>query len=465
MNQPPSNGRAVSSTPTSRSIDDLNTSSTIELTHYPSPEAKAKQNEANATRDLSKATSDFGAALHVIKSSLGSGILAIPNGFKSGGLIFGIFGSIIVGLICTHCAHLVVKCAQELCYLLKRPSLCYADTVEEAFREGAGKRLKRYSKLARNVLDFFQFLTYYGLNTIYVIIIASSFQEVIEHQINFEMNIRFYILILTLFLVPFGLISHLKYLVPFSALANGLLGIGLTITMYYVLQDLPPMDTRTYIGTPRTIPLFLSLLFLGMEGIGTVMPIENSMRNPHHFLGCPGVLNLSMVFVVILYTVIGFFGYLKYGEECEGSITFNLPHDWLAESVKICIALAIFLTYSLQLTASIEVVWNHTKHRFSPPNEERAYYTIRALLIFGTILIAVALPTLAPVISLVGAIGFATLGVTIPAILETVLFWENGLGAYRWRLWKNIILLLVSIFAMITGSITSVIEIINTYKL
>lgn len=57
------------------------------------------------------------------------------------------------------------------------------------------------------------------------------------------------------------------------------------------------------------------------------MPIENSMKNPEHFLGCPGVLNIAMTVVVLLYGTVGFFGYLKYGEVTEGSITLNLPLD------------------------------------------------------------------------------------------------------------------------------------------
>ena len=64
-----------------------------------------------------------------------------------------------------------------------------------------------------------------------------------------------------------------------------------------------------------------------MEGIGTVMPIENSMLRPLRFLGCPGVLNTAMIVVVSLYTVIGFLGYVRYGDAAEGSITLNLPED------------------------------------------------------------------------------------------------------------------------------------------
>lgn len=62
-----------------------------------------------------------------------------------------------------------------------------------------------------------------------------------------------------------------------------------------------------------------------MEGIGVVMPVENSMKNPQHFLGCPGVLNTAMSTVMCLYAVIGFLGYARYGDTVKASITLNLP--------------------------------------------------------------------------------------------------------------------------------------------
>lgn len=53
------------------------------------------------------------------------------------------------------------------------------------------------------------------------------------------------------------------------------------------------------------------------------------MKNPDHFLGCPGVLNISMSVVVCLYAFVGFCGYLKYGDATDGSVTLNLPVDEL----------------------------------------------------------------------------------------------------------------------------------------
>lgn len=75
------------------------------------------------------------------------------------------------------------------------------------------------------------------------------------------------------------------------------------------------------------LPLFFGTAIFALEGIGVVMPLENNMKTPQHFLGCPGVLNLGMSIVVGLYAVTGFLGYLKYGDETEGSITLNLPKD------------------------------------------------------------------------------------------------------------------------------------------
>jgi hypothetical protein len=52
---------------------------------------------------------DMGSLIHLLKSSLGTGVLAMPMAFNNGGLIFGSVGTIIVGIICTHCVYILVS--------------------------------------------------------------------------------------------------------------------------------------------------------------------------------------------------------------------------------------------------------------------------------------------------------------------------------------------------------------------
>ena len=65
------------------------------------------------------------------------------------------------------------------------------------------------------------------------------------------------------------------------------------------------------------------------EGISIVLPLENQMKTPGDMRGWNGVLNIAMTMVACLYIAVGFFGYLKYGEDVLGSITLNLPSDEL----------------------------------------------------------------------------------------------------------------------------------------
>jgi len=57
------------------------------------------------------------------------------------------------------------------------------------------------------------------------------------------------------------------------------------------------------------------------------MPLENNMKTPVKFGGATGVFNRAMVIIMIIYTGFGLFGFLKYGDDVQGSITLNLPPD------------------------------------------------------------------------------------------------------------------------------------------
>ncbi|XP_031834494.1 proton-coupled amino acid transporter-like protein pathetic isoform X2 [Nomia melanderi] len=415
-------------------------------------------------RDKKNSNSDVGALAHLLKSSLGTGILAMPSAIKHGGLLFGGIGTIIIGIICAHCVHILVRSSHVLCKRTKTPQMTYAETAEAAFLYGP-KPVRPFANASRIFVNAALCATYVGGACVYVVFIASSIQQVANFNSGYEISPRMYILTLIPALVLLGQIRNLKYMVPISMVANICMMGGFAITLYYIFRDIQLTANTKLIGSVTQLPTFFATVIFAIEGIGVVMPVENSMRNPDHFLGCPSVLNITMSIVVSLYAVLGIFGYLTYGEQVLGSITLSIPtEEILGQVVKILIALAVLFTYGLQYFVPMEIMWTSIKDKCSHKYHGICETLMRIFMVLFTVVVALIVPDLEPFISLVGSVFFSVLGISIPAIVETISCWETHLGMYNWRLWKNSMLLVFSMFALVFGSWISIGKIIDLYK-
>lgn len=414
-------------------------------------------------RDKSKATSDLGSLMHLLKSSLGTGILAMPHAIKNGGLLFGGIGTIIIGFLCAHCVHILVRTSHMLCRRTKTPQLTYAETAYAAFLCGP-KFFRPYANFSKIFVNVALCATYVSGACVYVVFIASSLKQVTDYNTGKIINIRLYIVMLIPALILLGQVRNLKYMVPFSMLANIFMVSGFAITLYYVFSGVQWNENVKLIASVDQLPRFFATVIFAIEGIGVVMPVENNMQNPSHFLGCPSVLNITMTFVVCLYTVMGVFGYLCYGEHSQGSITLNLPvKDILAQVVKLLIAAAVLFTYGLQYFVPLEIMWNGMKHRFSHKYEVIGETVMRIVMVMLTVVVAIAVPELDPFISLVGAIFFSILGISIPAVIDMISCYESNSGFLNWRLWKDFMLVVFSLLALIFGTWVSLSDIIKIY--
>ncbi|KAK9728126.1 Transmembrane amino acid transporter protein [Popillia japonica] len=99
-------------------------------------------------RQTEHATSTAGVLTHLMKGSLGTGILAMPNAFKNGGLVFSFVGTIVVGILCTHCVYLLVAASHEICRRSKQPVLGFSETAGAVFEHGP-KRIRPWAGTAR----------------------------------------------------------------------------------------------------------------------------------------------------------------------------------------------------------------------------------------------------------------------------------------------------------------------------
>jgi glycopeptide antibiotics resistance protein len=97
----------------------------------------------------------------------------------------------------------------------------------------------------------------------------SLLQVVDEYHVT-KLDVRLYMAVLLLPLILINWVRNLKYLAPFSTLANVLTFIGFGITLYYIFIDIPHISTRNPVGTLRDFPLFFGIVLFALEAIGVV---------------------------------------------------------------------------------------------------------------------------------------------------------------------------------------------------
>ncbi|KAH8370866.1 hypothetical protein KR093_005251, partial [Drosophila rubida] len=415
-----------------------------------------------AMRDNEHPTTDRETLTHLLKASLGTGILGMPFAFMSSGLVMGIIATIITAFICTHCSYVLVKCGHKLYYRTRRTKMTFAEIAEAAFQKGP-KWGRPFAPIAKFSILFGLFLTYFGTCSVYTVIVAKNFEQVLEHWTGSPIDSRVLICALLVPLILIAWVPNLKYLAPVSMVANVFMGLGLGLTFYYLVQDLPPIQERS-LFTLSTLPAFFSITIFAMEAIGVVMPLENNMKTPQNFLGICGVLSQGMSGVTLIYMLLGFLGYLRYGNETGESITLNLPiEEWPAQAVKVLIALAVYCTFGLQFYVCLEIVWDAIKEKCTK-RPTFVNYVLRTVLVTAAVVLAVSVPTIAPFMGLIGAFCFSILGLIFPVVIEIVVHWDTGFGAGNWIVWKNVIITICGICALVFGTQSAIQDILKVYS-
>lgn len=207
--------------------------------------------------------------------------------FSYSGLVTGIVATILTALICTHCAYILVKCAHTLYYRVRRTAMSFSEVAEIAFLNGnlifkifaniffykhfqffsGPSWAKPWAKFLKHLINFMLFLTYFGTCSVYTVIIAKNFLQVIEFYTESEIDIRICIALMLLPLILLSWVPNLKYLAPFSSVANVFMGIGLLITFYYCVMDMPDISERKLHTSLMEIPPFFGIVIFAMEAV------------------------------------------------------------------------------------------------------------------------------------------------------------------------------------------------------
>ncbi|EAT42637.1 AAEL005854-PA [Aedes aegypti] len=415
-------------------------------------------------RQIKKPNSNFGTLIHLVKGSLGTGIMAIPLAFKNGGLFFGAIGIIAVCFLYVHCVDLLVGTAHKACKRYRVPTLGFAETADIVLVNGPST-VRRFASFVRNYIDGMLVFHSLLIFCLFQIFIATSLRDVINNQLQLAWSTGVYVAIVT---VPIALIIQirvLKYLVPFSALSNALMIIAFGITLSFLVNEPVSLDNRNLWPEWNRLPFFISTILFAIQGIRFVLPIENKMKHPQNFLGTCGVVSQAIAFLSILYIATGFFGYACYGDDTKASITLNLPSDSrLAEFTRLLAALSALFQMGLGFYVPMEIIWRRIETKIPEDHHNVAQIAIRFGLMTILTAISVGVPDLQLFVGLVGSFCSSNLVLLVPVLVDTVFRWPNDYGPCGWIILKNVILAVFGVLLLVFGTYSSIRRIIKTYE-
>ncbi|CAK1588266.1 unnamed protein product [Parnassius mnemosyne] len=413
-------------------------------------------------RKVEKPTTYSETMIHLLKGSIGAGVLAMPSAVYRVGIIASIIGLLIVGAFATYCIQLLIAAQYELCKRWRRGYIAYPKSMLLALQDGP-KSLRWSANSLYYFVDIVLVLWQLGICVIYFVFVAENIKQVLDFH-GYELSLRTHICIVLAPLIIINLVKDLKLMTPLSSISNILTIFGLILVFFYLVEDDVILETeKLKIKNLNAVPLFIGTALFALEAVGVVLALEYNMEEPKRFVGFFGLFNLGMAIIITLYIIIGVFGYLKYGDTIEATITLNLPQEEKkAQAAKVIFALAIFLTFPLQNYVAYSMVWRKLQKRI--PENRRCFpdYALRVALVLIPWLLAVAVPHLGPFISLFGAFCLSLLAMVFPGLMDLCLWYPNRYGLCHYKLIRDIFIILIGMACLMAGCYTSMMEIIES---
>lgn len=412
-------------------------------------------------RDVPNATTNTQTLVHLLKGSLGTGILAMPQAFYYAGYASGIINTIFITFISTYCLLVLAKNQYILCKRHRLPMLSYPISMKMALEEGP-TYLRFLSKIAIPFVDGFLIVYQAGICCVYIVFVAENIKEIVD-ALGIQWDVKVYMVILLIPLILLMCVRNLKLLAPLSLFSNVITFLGVALIFYYFFKDgIAAPSERIAFNSLANFPLFFGTTLFAINAVGVVIAVENNMKTPKSF---NMVMSLAMTIICVLYAVFGFVGYLRYGESCKGSVTLNADQtEILAKCIRGIFALATFISYGLQGYVPVSIVWGTYLSKVWEESDYKIYYefAVRILIVLITSAVAAAIPFIGLFISLVGALCISVLGIMCPALMEICVLYKDNLSVLT--VIKNLFFIVVGIVGLVVGTYTSVRDIIAEYS-
>lgn len=314
------------------------------------------------------------AVMLLLKSFVGTGVLFLPKAFFNGGLLFSACVLTMVAALSYWCFLLLIQCRMK--------------TGVSSFGDIGGAL---YGPKMRILILFSIVISQIGFAAAYIVFTSENLQAFILSVTKGETFVRIETLIflqLIIFL-PLSMIRDIAKLSGTALIADLFILLGLVYLYYWsgmVVFTEGVADVKMF--NPNSWSLFLGTAIFTFEGIGLIIPIQESMKKPEQFTP---VLAGVMVGITALFVSMGAICYMAFGSEVKTVVISNLPQDSkFVNGVQILYSAAILLSTPLQLFPAIRIMENGLITRSGKYNAKIKWQKniFRFFLVFVTAFVA-----------------------------------------------------------------------------
>lgn len=286
--------------------------------------------------------SPLGAASMLLKSFVGTGVLFLPKAYLNGGMLFSNLVLLFVAALSYYCFILLVNTRLK---------------VEASFGDMGGIL---YGKWLRVLILSSVALSQIGFVSAYIVFTSENLQAFIlaVSDCRTWIDIKFMVLMQLIIFLPLSLIRDISALSLTAYIADFFILLGLIYLYYYDFFTIAIHHGVADIVNfnPQNWSLFIGTAIFTFEGVGLILPIQESMRQPSKF---PPVLAAVMVIITVVFISMGALSYAAFGSSTKTVVLLNLPQDdKFVNAVQFLYSLAILLSTPLQLFPAIRIMEN-----------------------------------------------------------------------------------------------------------
>jgi solute carrier family 36 (proton-coupled amino acid transporter) len=280
----------------------------------------------------------WGALLLLLKSFVGTGVLFLPKAYLNGGMLFSNLILLFVAVLSYYCFVLLVNTRLK---------------IEGSFGDMGGIL---YGKWLRTAILASIVLSQVGFVAAYIVFTSENLQAFIlaVSDCKTYIEIKYLILMQMAIFLPFSLMRDISKLAFTALVADALILLGLAYLYYYDIFTIATQGVADIVNfNPKDWTLFIGTAIFTFEGIGLIIPIQESMREPKKF---PRVMGVVMVIITVVFLTMGALSYAAYGSKTETVVILNMPQDdKFVNAVQFMYSVAIMLSTPLQIFPAIRI--------------------------------------------------------------------------------------------------------------